>query len=205
MCGECEAYKQKHGDYALEDCKKCGGSGVHEHGNEYVRVRQTCDSCHGRGKKIKCSTCHGNIFIRKESELAVKIPAGIAEGQILRAFGRGNTKGRTGEYGDLLLHIQITPHPQFDREGNDIYSVIDIDYLDCILGGTIKAGTIHGLADVDIPECSNANTVVMARGYGVKKEGDHYFRLNVKLPKSISAKERKVLGSLNKTKKHKNN
>jgi DnaJ-class molecular chaperone len=61
------------------------------------------------------------------------------------------------------------------------------------------------LADVDIPECSNPNTVVRANGYGIKKQGDHYFRLNINFPKSINARERKILDRLNKIKRAKNN
>jgi molecular chaperone DnaJ len=205
ICDVCEAHKEKHGDYAYEECGTCGGRGVQVQSNGFVTIQKTCDTCHGKGKKIKCSKCHGNIYVRKESELSIKIPEGIASGQILRAAGRGNTKGRTGEYGDLLLHIEIKPHEKYERDGNDIYSILDVDYLQCILGGKVKASTIHGLADVEIPECSNPNTVVCAKGYGVKKQGDHYFRLNVNFPRSINAKERKILGSLNKSKQHKNN
>lgn len=204
MCGTCEKHRAKHGDYDFEECSSCGGQGATIQRNGPISIQRMCHACMGNGKRIKCDQCHGNIFIRRDAELSVRIPVGIAEGQVLRAQGRGNTKGKSGEYGDLLLYIQIKPHDQYEREGNDIYSVLDVSYLDLILGGKVKASTIHGLADVDIPECSNPNTVVMARGYGVKKEGDHYFRLNIKFPKSLNAKERNILISLNKVNKRKN-
>lgn len=205
LCSKCEDTKKKKGEYNYSTCATCNGTGRRTARNGFMVIQTMCNECMGYGKKVSCDECHGTIFIRKNSEISIKFPVGIDEGKILRASGRGNTKGKPGEFGDLLLYIHVKDHPVYNRAGNDIYSVIEVDYDDCILGNTVQGSTIHGLANVDIPECSNNNTVVCAKKHGIKKEGDHYFRVMVKMPKSISQKERKILSSLNKSKREKKN
>lgn len=204
ICEICDKYKKKHGDYKYKKCGECVGTGrmIFKHG--LMQVQTTCSNCNATGKVIDCDVCFGNFYHQKSAELLVKIPAGIDIGGVLRAQGRGNSAGTLGKFGDLFIHINISEHPIFKRDGLNIFSVIEVDYLDCILGNIVKASTIHGLVDVDIPECSNASTIVCVRGKGINN-GDHYFRLNVDLPKSIDQKEKKILGNLNRYKKSKKN
>ncbi len=204
-CHSCDSYKQKHGDYKYKTCQNCHGTGRMQFVNGPMVVQTTCSSCIASGKVVDCDVCYGSFYHKKEAELSVKIPVGIEHGAVLRAGGRGNSSGTKGKFGDLYIHILINPHPEFERERLNIYSSIEVDYLDCILGNTIKATTIHGLTDVEIPECSNFNSVICSKGNGINKQGDHYFRLSVKLPKTIDQKERKILRNLNRYKKSKNN
>ena len=198
LCIKCEETKTKSGQYNFTACTVCNGTGRSIFKNGFATIQTSCRNCMGQGKKVSCDVCHGSIYIKKDAELLIKFPAGIDDGKVLRASGRGNTKGKSGDHGDLLLHVNIGSHPTYNRQGNDIFSVIEVDYDACILGGEIQASTIHGLAVVNIPECSNNDTVVCASGWGIKKEGDHYFKIVVKMPKSITQKERKILSNLNK-------
>lgn len=204
-CDKCEDHKQKHGDYKHKTCDSCGGTGRMEFRNGPMVIQTTCSHCLASGKVVDCNQCFGAFYYKKEAELSVKIPAGIEHGAVLRAGGRGNSNGQAGKFGDLFIHVLINEHPEFEREKLNIFSVIKVDYVDCILGNTVKASTIHGLVDVNIPECSDENTVVCSKGNGINKQGDHYFRLDVSLPKTIDQKERKILENLNRYKKSKNN
>ena len=203
-CDHCEKYREKHGDYKYKKCSQCKGTGRISFTNGSMHVESNCSQCFSTGKEVDCNICGGSFFVRKDAELNVKIPIGIENGAVLRAQGRGNTAGR-GNHGDLFIHIAVGEHPTYQREGLNIFSIIPVDYIDCILGNTVEASTIHGLVRVDIPECSNAETIVRLQGMGIDKKGDHYFRLDVDFPKSIDAKERKILQTLNRHKKSKKN
>lgn len=205
MCQKCESHKSLHGEYESKKCDSCKGTGKITFKNGPILIQTTCSNCLASGKVIDCDECHGQLYTRRDTEIVIKMPAGINEGTILRATGRGNSRGVAGKYGDLNIYVRIRPHAKFQREDLNIFSILPIDYVDALLGNPIKADTIHGLVDIDIPECSNSNTVVCAKGKGIKKQGDHYFRLDVQFPKMIDKKERKILASLNRYKKTKKN
>jgi len=204
-CDKCAKHKEKHGEYKYKKCHNCNGVGKTIHRNGFITMHSTCQSCRGSGKSVECDECNGNIYVRKNTEIGIKIPVGIDNNKILRVQGKGNYSAEKKTYGDLFFHIDIKPHPVFQRKDNDIYSVLYVEYYDCILGNTVAGNTIHGLVDVPLPECSNNDSVVCLNNLGIKKEGKHYFRIHVKMPKSISEKERKILRNLNKYKKTKNN
>ena len=75
-------------------------------------MAQTCPKCRGQGQTVKdvCKKCHGQGKVKKETDLAVKIPAGIDEGQRLKLSGEGD-KGINGGYpGDLYVLVKIKEH-----------------------------------------------------------------------------------------------
>jgi len=205
LCDNCDSYRQKHGDYKYKKCGECNGTGRLVFQNGPMVVQTSCSQCMSSGKIIDCDICYGSFYHKKDAELNVKVPVGVETCTVLRANGRGNSSGLKGKFGDLYIHILVSEHPLYQRDKLNIFSEIEVDYVDCILGSSIMASTIHGLVNIDIPECSNGNTVVCSRGNGINKQGDHYFRLHVELPKIIDQKERKILGNLNKYKKSKNN
>lgn len=128
-------------------------------------------------------------------EAIITIPSGIKNGQTLRMRGLGNvSKSRTG---DLYVHI-ICPseNSQFSRRNHDIFSTVEIDYLDLVLGTTLQIDTVHGKRDIDIPRRYNANTPVVLRGSGVKaggRYGNHFVNLKPTTPTTISREEEILL------------
>lgn len=204
-CEKCSEYKKQHGDHKRKSCGNCKGTGRTEIRSGPMVIQSTCSVCFATGKVVDCDLCYGNFYTRKEAELNVKIPIGVEHGAVLRAQGRGNSSGTVGSYGDLFIHILIAEHPEFERNKMNIFSTISVEYIDCILGNTVTGSTINGLVDVKIPECSDKNTVVCVRGSGIAGKGDHYFRLDVSMPKTLDKKERKILENLNRYKKSKVN
>ncbi|MCC8034840.1 MAG: DnaJ domain-containing protein, partial [Rikenellaceae bacterium] len=124
-------------------CNKCGGSGAKDsnsyatcsncNGTGYVtqvvntffgRTQSTtvCNVCHGEGKVItdKCDKCHGEGIVKGEEVIEIKIPAGVGEGMQLSVSGKGNAARHGGVNGDLLVLIEEEPHPDLERDGNDL-------------------------------------------------------------------------------------
>ncbi len=205
FCNSCDDYRKKNGDYKRKKCPNCNGSGKIEFRNGPMVVQTTCSNCIASGSVVDCDVCYGNFYHKKDAELSVKIPIGTEHETVLRATGRGNSSGSSGKHGDLYIHVYINEHIAFQREKLNIYSFLDVDYVDCILGNKVQGGTIHGLVDVEIPECSDIRTVVRCKGQGIDNRGDHFFRLNVSMPKTLDEKERKILKDLNRHMKSKNN
>ncbi|MBJ6915544.1 DNA-binding protein, partial [Vibrio cholerae] len=69
-------------------------------------------------------------------ELNVKIPAGVVEGQQIRLRGQGES-AQGHPPGDLLITINIAPHPHFKVDGADLRIDLPITLYEAVLGGKV--------------------------------------------------------------------
>jgi molecular chaperone DnaJ len=58
-------------------------------------------------------TCAGVGAIRRTMKENCVIPKGVYDGVTLRMAGKGNSSMLGGQPGDLLIKVQIRPHPYF--------------------------------------------------------------------------------------------
>jgi DnaJ-class molecular chaperone len=118
--------------------------------------------------------------------LDVKIPPGMADGQVLRLRGKGGAGRGRGEAGDALVEISIEPHRFFTRQGDDIHVQIPVTVTEAVLGGRIKVPTAAGPVTMTVPKHSNTGTVLRLKGKGVPRpgggSGDQFVKLEVMLP-----------------------
>jgi DnaJ-class molecular chaperone len=118
--------------------------------------------------------------------LEVKIPAGIADGQVLRLRGKGAPGRGTGKPGDALVEISVRPHRFFTREGDDIHVELPITLNEAVLGGEVPVPTPTGPVMMRVPKHSNTGATLRLKGKGVHREGggrgDELVRLKVMLP-----------------------
>ena len=197
-CPECYSTKIDTGKFAYDVCSQCNGSGRSTRKIGPISITNPCILCSGTGKSISCKSCNGNKYIDKDKAISVKIPAGVDNKSVLKLNGVGNFSYKTMMAGDLLLSINVKKHPIFNRNGLDIYSNIDVDYATCITGGESRVETIHGDELVCILPYSETGSIVKKQGWGIQKKGDHYFTINVSIPKIIGKKERKYLNNIKK-------
>ena len=204
-----------------EPCPTCGGTGAKSpsdvqtcsqcQGRGYVSIKrqslfgaitsqETCPTCGGTGKIIreKCKDCNGKGYIHKKKNIKVHIPAGIKEGQQIISRGNGERGYNGGQNGDLYIEILVKEHQFFKREGNDIELDIPLDFADACLGTKIDVPTVYGDMTLTIPAGSQPNQILRMKGCGVKdlrsgKPGDQYVRLNIKVPMSLSKKQKELL------------
>ena len=141
-------------------------------------------------------TAHG-----KEQNLAVKIPAGIEEGQSIRLRGKGHV-GRNGRAGDLLIKVHVLEDQVFTRKGKDVYVTEKIPYTTAILGGEAEFQTLYGRVKCQVPAGSQSGTKMRLRGKGIAAakggRGDEYVTLQIAVPKNVSEKEKELLRELEK-------
>lgn len=112
----------------------------------FFTVQQACPHCHGRGQIIKdpCNKCHGHGRVEKSKTLSVKIPAGVDTGDRIRLSGEGEAGEHGAPSGDLYVQVQVKAHPIFEREGNNLYCEVPINFAMAALGGEIEVPTLDG-------------------------------------------------------------
>lgn len=170
-----------------------------------IQTATVCQTCHGRGKTWSeaCKKCRGNGVERREQTLDVNIPGGVSDGEVIKVSGEGEAIGNGGKPGDLYLRIHIKAHPNFEREGNDILSVLSIPYSTFVLGGEVEAETLNGKTKIKISEGTQPDTVFTLRGEGVPflrshGKGNHMVRVIPEVPKKVSREQRSALEELKK-------
>ena len=128
----------------------------------------------------------------KTESLTVKIPPGVNSGAKLRLRGRGEP-GHGGEpAGDLLIEVQVEPHPYFTRDGQDLSVEVPITLGEAILGARIDVPTLDGVKTLPIPPGTSSGRKLRLRGQGVPTHGktpagDLFVIPRIVVPRSIDA------------------
>jgi DnaJ-class molecular chaperone len=99
--------------------------------------------------------------------LDINIPKGSKDGQTLRLKGQGApAPGGRGPHGDVLVDLNLKPHPIFRPDGNDLHMDLYVSLPDAILGGKAQAATPDGPVSVSIAKGSNSGAVLRLKGKG---------------------------------------
>ncbi|MFB6435097.1 MAG: molecular chaperone DnaJ [Candidatus Malihini olakiniferum] len=207
----------------LEECESCHGSGAKTgsspvacptcHGNGQVQMRQgfftvqqSCPHCHGSGKIIKdpCNKCYGHGRIETNKTLFVKIPAGVDIGDRIRLAGEGEAGELGAPAGDLYVQVQVKPHPIFQREEDNLYCEVPINFAMAAIGGEIEVPTLDGRVKVKVPVETQTGKLFRMRGKGVKSvrggaNGDLLCRVVVETPVNLNERQKQLLQELEKS------
>ncbi|MBC8269879.1 MAG: J domain-containing protein [Rhodospirillaceae bacterium] len=128
------------------------------------------------------------VSMTNGKRLAVSIPAGTKNAQVLRLKGQGMDGIGGGKSGDAHVEIIVKPDDLYLQEGDDIHMNLPISLPEAILGGIIEVPTIYGAVKLNIPAGSNTGTVMRLKGKGIENrkkqsKGNQYVTLQVVLPK----------------------
>jgi molecular chaperone DnaJ len=187
---------------SVDVCPTCGGTGVVAQNQGVFSFSQTCPQCGGSGRIIPtpCAQCRGKGTEVRTRNIKVKIPAGVQDGATIRIPGKGNPGRNGGAPGDLLLKVHVTPHPVFERRGNNLHVTVPISFTEAALGTTVEVPTLDGSVSIKIPTGTPNGKVFRVKGRGVKPDrgpaGDLYARAEVVVPRKVSREERKLLEQL---------
>lgn len=152
------------------------------------------DAAFGRKQMIKLQSEDGQV-----QSLEVSIPAGIADGQVIRLKGKG-MPGRNGAAaGDLLLKVTVHDRPGFRRDGQNVYTTVTVPFTTAVLGGEAKIATIYGDVLCKIKAGTQCGSQIRLKGKGIvamgnpSVHGDQYVQVEVQVPKNLTPEARQKL------------
>jgi len=203
------------------DCPECNGSGCFPgtsktkcsdcDGQGQVRVSrnmgfstfvtvQPCRKCSGQGMMIEkpCKKCKlGKV--KGTKHISFELPAGIDNGDYVISGEGESIPG--GVSGDLIIRVNVQPHPKFKRDGRDIFYDTQLSMTDVSLGKNLEVPTLEGFSKITVEPGSQPNTIIKLKGKGLqgrgfRGRGDQYVRLVVNIPKKLSKHQKDLLKEL---------
>jgi molecular chaperone DnaJ len=189
----------------VSTCPRCNGSGrlqqvTRSVFGEFIRT-SVCPQCGGTGHIVEhpCKVCRGAGRTLEERTLEVEIPAGIHDGQRIRLTGEGHAGALGGRSGDAYVLVHVRADDRFVREGNDIFSQVDLTIVQAALGSAVTVETLDGEVELEFDPGTQPGEVRVLRGRGMpvlqgSGRGDHRVLVNVTVPRRLSQEQRKLLG-----------
>jgi molecular chaperone DnaJ len=202
-CAHCSATGVEPGT-PVSTCATCAGSGrlqqvTRSVFGEFIR-QSPCPTCGGSGRIVEhpCETCEGAARVVEERELEVEIPAGIHDGQRIRLTGEGHAGVLGGRAGDVYVLVRVREDPRFVREGDDVFSTIDLTMTQAALGTTAPVETLDGPVELEFAPGTQPGEVRVLRGKGMPvlqgfRRGDHRVLVNVAVPRQLTDEQRALL------------
>ena len=198
-CERCDGAGAEPGSRRVT-CPTCRGQGQVRRSGGIITFTQTCPSCAGAGSKVEkpCTACRGEGRVAKSTKLNVRIPPGVDTGSRLRSSGNGEAGMAGGNAGDLYIVLAVKEHELFERQGEDLFCEIPIKFTLATLGGPIEVPTLFGKGSLKIPVGTQSGTTFRLRDKGMPslrggKQGDQLVRVQVEVPQSLTAEQRKIL------------
>lgn len=206
-CGACTGL----GHFPKEgftQCSACNGRGeIRESRSTFFgsfdQVK-ACSRCAGTGQipNKLCSTCTGTGRVRDERTVDIHVAPGIEDGQIIQVPKAGEVGERGADAGDLYVRVKIPEHPVFRREGATLAVRHEVSLAEVLLRYAVMIPTISGgSVKVDIPAGFRFGDQLLVSGEGMPhigshRRGDLVVQLDVRFPKKLSEKAKKLLEEL---------
>jgi molecular chaperone DnaJ len=188
----------------IVSCARCGGSGWLQHVSrglfgQFVR-QSTCPECNGSGRRIEtpCETCGGSGRTIQERDLEIEVPPGIHDGNRIRVTGEGHAGALGGSPGDAYVRVRVRPDDRFVRDGNDIFSQVNLTVVEAALGAKVSIETLDGSDELELDPGTQPGEVRVLRGKGMPVlqgfgRGDHRILVNVTVPRRVTDDQRRLL------------
>ncbi|HJS78603.1 MAG TPA: molecular chaperone DnaJ, partial [Burkholderiales bacterium] len=199
VCDSCKGSGARPGTQP-STCPGCRGAGQVRVSQGPFSIAQTCPRCHGSGSIIPnpCGTCGGTGRVKLQKTLAVKIPAGVDEGDRVRLSGEGEPGVNGGPPGDLYVQVHLKAHPVFQRDHDDLHCEMPISITTAALGGDISIPTLDGSAKIRVPAETQTGKTFRLKGKGIRGvrsqfPGDLFCHVVVETPVSLTERQRQLL------------
>lgn len=189
-------------------CPTCNGKGEVRQVQDTIFGRVVtagvCPMCRGEGRVIEspCPSCKGSGVTKADKTIEVTIPAGVDSGMKVRIAGQGDAGKHGGQSGDLYLFITVQHDSLFERQGSSLRYTVRVSPAKAVLGTTISVPLVEGGTEtVTIPAGSQYGAEVRIRGKGAqavgeRRRGDYIVRIEIGVPKTLTAEQRKLYRQL---------
>ncbi len=182
-------------------CNVCNGNGNIHMRQGFFTIQQTCPTCNGSGYILNdvCYICRGSGTERSLKNFFIKIPSGVDNKDRIRVVGKGNYGGYGSKCGDLYIKIKIKKHLIFNRDGNNLYCEVPIDFCTATLGGEIKIPYLNNKEIYfRIPEGTQTGRLFRLKNKGIKsiknnRNGDLLCRIVIETPVNLNKYQKRIL------------
>ncbi|MHB8906125.1 MAG: molecular chaperone DnaJ [Melioribacteraceae bacterium] len=207
-CSTCNGSGAKSSS-SFKTCSVCNGTGEVRQVSksifgQFVNIAP-CNNCSGTGRIISepCHTCSGDGRVQDESTIKINVPAGIFDGNYMTLRSEGNAGKNNGPAGDIIVLFEELPHQHFTRDGDNVIHELFISYPEAVLGTEVEVPTLNGRAKLKIEPGTQPGKFLKMREKGIQHlnshgAGDQLVKINIHVPKNVSAKEKEMLKELQK-------
>jgi molecular chaperone DnaJ len=199
--------KKQAAGVSYKTCTTCKGSGqIARIQNTILGRMQTsapCTTCGGSGQILenKPAGADNQGLIVEEETVSIKIPAGVESDMRLKVGGKGNEAPGNGVSGDLLVDIEVKPHAELQREGNNLHYDLYVSVPDAILGSSKEIKTVSGKVRIPIEAGIQSGKILRLRGKGMPSingygTGDLLVHVNVWTPRDLTKEQKDFFESM---------
>lgn len=181
VCDSCNGK----GGFNITNCISCNGLGKRNKKINYfghvIETEDICTVCMGSGhtKMDICMSCSGSKYKNKLINKQVNIPVGVGDDDIVSIDS------------DTVGIIKIVPNPKFEKRGYDLYTSLNLNIIDSIIGADIIVNTLYGDILITVPMNHNPDNLIRVKGKGMRHKnnnnqyGDLYIKLYVTRPPMV--------------------
>lgn len=134
------------------------------------------------------------------SEVTVKVPAGVKDGQKIRLKGKGHPSVTGGPAGDLMITVQVRPHDVYRREGDNLVMDLPVTFAEAALGAVVQVPTWDGASvKVKVAPGTPSGRRLRIRGRGAPTAsgaGDLLAEVQVAVPSELTEAQRQAVEAL---------
>jgi DnaJ-class molecular chaperone len=123
------------------------------------------------------------LHLPNGKDVDVKIPVGIMNGQHIRLKGQGMA-GQAGP-GDLLITVNLAPHPLFTLDGTDVRLELPVTLYEAALGAKVRVSTLDKPVEITVPAWTSSGRTFRLKGKGFPAKsgrGDLLATIRIVLP-----------------------
>lgn len=150
----------------------------------------------------EAAATHQRVLTVNGKNIRITIPAGVANGQVIKLKGHGAPGANGGPDGDLYITFTIEDDPRWTREGDDLRMTAPLDLYTAVLGGETNVETLGGKVKLKIKPGTANGTIMRLKGKGFPiykeegKSGDLYVSLEIRIPTDLTEKEKELFRQL---------
>ena len=163
--------------------------------NQDIRISLTVsleDVYYGNTKEVLVKTPDGT-----NQNVKIDIPKSCDTGTQIKFSGLGSKQHSDLRPGDLYVVLSIAGHKNFTKKGNDLYTNLDIDVFDALLGTKVDVQHFNTVIAVMVPPLTQPEDVIRVKGKGMQlnngTHGNLYIKLNYRIPKDLTDEQKELI------------
>lgn len=189
------------------ECAGCDGVGTVQAVRGHMIFTTTCTTCGGSGRQpaARCVACDGRGAEPRTEPLTIDVPAGVADGAVIRMSGLGHAGRAGGPPGDLHVTVTIAAHPLYRREGNDLHLDVPVALHEAALGARIPLRLLDDtIVRLRVPPGTQSGQRFRLRERGLPsprdgRRGDVVAEVQLMLPKVLDERAKELLREFGRT------